>query len=163
MFLHVRFCCFRLHPPSAVFCVRLSRRSLEQRHAPRTSRCESEHLQAFTCDAHSPSLWHRNMFLHLQLLLVLHVTSPFIRCPSILASSSFLRHKTATIISRLHRSHLALAVFLRIVFSCVYRRRRHGSTFKQQLHAKRIASARTSVLWVATPGAQVSGERFFSL
>ena len=107
-----------LNPPAAVFCARLSRRPLEQRHAPGTSRCESRTPQVFKsctlflvlehvlpspafprrpCPSSRPLLWRRS--------------------PSILASSSFLRHGTATMISRLLRSHFSLAVFLRTVLA----------------------------------------------
>ena len=47
--------------------------------------------------------------------LSITITSLLRRSPSIFGSSSFLRHGTATTISKLLQSHLSLAVFLRTV------------------------------------------------
>ena len=48
-------------------------------------------------------------------------------------------------------------------FYSVYRRRPRSSTFKRSCTQKRITGASSSVLWVTTPAAQVSGETCFSL
>ena len=85
--------------------VRFSRRPLQQRHSPGTSRCEPEHLQVFTCCVRSLRHGTCSSISTFSLYsLSIITTSPYRRSPSILASSSFLRHVTVTTISRLLRS-----------------------------------------------------------
>ena len=86
----------------------------------------------------------------------------WVDCAFQLFSRTCLKVGTGFWVTAIPMLILRLIVFCLFYCSRVLRRRRRGSTFKQQLHKKCITSAGSSAVG-ATPAAQVSGETFLSL